>query len=300
MSLSARVVTPALLLSTVAIQESFLSSLVTKASDEIVEVGSKRSMDSRLATVSRMSPSTLSTWSSFPIMFPLLMKPRSSCRGLAAVGLVRKGYSVQRSNWIVIHAAAGGVGLLATQLVRILGTHIIGTVSTEEKTILAKAAGAEHVVPINNGYEALEKKINEFTNGQGVHAAWDSIGKALFEFSLNIVRRLGTLVLYGHASGIILPFLLIRLADKNVKVTWADLEKYITTREEFDELYGELAEYLAKGQLKVDIHKVYSFDEAQQAHLDLEGRKSTGKLLIKNRLDTLHSAHICSLSLSVL
>ncbi|KAK3822065.1 MAG: putative quinone oxidoreductase [Linnemannia elongata] len=202
-------------------------------------------------------------------------------QGLTAVGLVRKGYMVQKGDWIVIHAAAGGVGLLATQLARLLGAHVIGAVSTDEKAILAKAAGAEHVVLVNNGYEALEKKVQELTNGQGVHAVLDSIGQATFESSLNIVRRLGTLVLYGHASGIIPPFLLVRLSGKNVRVTWTDLDNYIATREEFDELYGELSEHLAKGQLKIDIHKVYSFDEIQQAHLDLEGRKSTGKLLIK-------------------
>ncbi|KAF9139976.1 NADPH:quinone reductase, partial [Mortierella sp. GBA39] len=127
-------------------------------------------------------------------------------QGLTAVGLIRKGYTVQKGDWVVIHAAAGG--LLATQLAHILGAHVIGTVSTEEKAILAKAAGAEHVVLINNGYEALEKKVHELTNGQGVHAVLDSIGQATFESSLNVVRRLGTLVLYGHASGIIPPFLL--------------------------------------------------------------------------------------------
>lgn len=211
----------------------------------------------------------------------LLQGAAQLLQGLTAVGLVRKGYMVQKGDWIVIHAAAGGVGLLATQLARLLGAHVIGAVSTDEKAILAKAAGAEHVVLVNNGYEALEKKVQELTNGQGVHAVLDSIGQATFESSLNIVRRLGTLVLYGHASGIIPPFLLVRLSGKNVRVTWTDLDNYIATREEFDELYGELSEHLAKGQLKIDIHKVYSFDEIQQAHLDLEGRKSTGKLLIK-------------------
>ncbi|KAF9907316.1 NADPH:quinone reductase [Linnemannia zychae] len=202
-------------------------------------------------------------------------------QGLTALGLVRQGYAVKKGDWIVIHAAAGGVGLLATQLAHLLGAHVIGTVSTEEKAALAKAAGAEHVVLINNGYEALEKKVNELTNSQGVHAVLDSVGQASFESSLKIVRRLGTLVLYGHASGIIPPFLLVRLSAKNVKVTWTDLDNYITTREEFDELYGELAQYLAKGQLRLDIHKVYSFDEVQQAHIDLQGRKTTGKLLIE-------------------
>ncbi|KAF9152057.1 NADPH:quinone reductase [Linnemannia schmuckeri] len=261
-----------------------------EASGEIVEVGSKAQhgfkVGDRVAFVGYdtyaeyVAVNTINL-AKLPDHVSLADGAAFLLQGLTAVGLVRKGYSVQRGDWIVIHAAAGGVGLLATQLARLLGAHVIGTVSTEEKAILAQAAGAEHVVLINNGYEALQKKVNELTNGHGVHAVLDSIGQASFESSLNIVRRLGTLVLYGHASGIIPPFLLVRLSGKNVKVTWTDLDNYMTTREEFEELYGELAEYLAKSQLKVDIHKVYSFDEVLQAHWDLESRKSTGKLLIK-------------------
>jgi NADPH2:quinone reductase len=200
---------------------------------------------------------------------------------LTAVGLVRKSYAIQKGDWIVIHAAAGGVGLLLTQLGHLLGAHVIGTVSTEEKAVLARANGAEHVVLVNNGYEALEKKVHELTNGQGVHAVFDSVGQATFESSLNIVRRSGTLVLFGSASGAIPPFDVVRLAGKNVKLTWAILYNFIPTREEFDELYRDSVEYLEKGQLKVAIHKVYPIEDVKQAHLDLEGRKTTGKLLLK-------------------
>lgn len=202
-------------------------------------------------------------------------------QGLTAVGLVRKGYAVQKGDWIVVHAAAGGVGLLLSQLGRLLGAHVIGTVSTEEKAALARANGAEHIVLINNGYEALEKKVRELTNGEGVHAVFDSVGQATFESSLNIVRRLGTLVLFGSASGPIPPLNLVRLAGKNVKLTWATVYNYITTREEFEDLVEDTLEYLEKGQLKVAIHKVYPVEDVQQAHLDLEGRKTTGKLLLK-------------------
>ncbi|KAK3848584.1 MAG: hypothetical protein J3R72DRAFT_377699 [Linnemannia gamsii] len=202
-------------------------------------------------------------------------------QGLTAVGLVRKGYNVQKGDWIVVHAAAGGVGLLLSQLGRLLGAHVIGTVSTEEKAAIARANGAEHVVVINKGYETLEKKVNELTNGQGVHAVFDSVGEATFESSLNVVRRLGTLVLFGSASGQVPPLNVIRLAGKNVKLTWTTLYNYITTREEFEELYNESIEFVEKGQLKVEISKVYAFEDVQQVHLDLEGRKTTGKLLIK-------------------
>ncbi|KAK3822066.1 MAG: LOW QUALITY PROTEIN: hypothetical protein JOS17DRAFT_777552 [Linnemannia elongata] len=125
--------------------------------------------------------------------------------GLTAVGQVLKGYTVQKVDWIVIHA---------TQLVRLLGTHVIGAASTKEKAALIKVVSAEHVVLINNSYDTLEKNVHEVTNGQGVHTMLDSVGQASFESSLNIVRRMGTLVLYGHASGVIPPFLLIRLANR--------------------------------------------------------------------------------------
>ncbi|OAQ22690.1 NAD(P)-binding protein [Linnemannia elongata AG-77] len=202
-------------------------------------------------------------------------------QGLTAVGLIRKAYAVQKGDWIVVHAAAGGVGLLLSQLGRLLGAHVIGTVSTEEKAALARANGAEHVVLINNGYEALEKKVRELTNGEGVHAVFDSVGQATFESSLNIVRRLGTLVLFGNASGEVPPLNLMRLSSKNVKVTWAAVYNYITTPEDFNELVEDTLEYLEKGQLKIAIHKVYPVEDVQQAHLDLEGRKTTGKLLLK-------------------
>ncbi|KAF9910242.1 NADPH:quinone reductase [Linnemannia zychae] len=202
-------------------------------------------------------------------------------QGLTAVGLVREGYHIQKGDWIVVHAAAGGVGLLLLQLGRLLGANVIGAVSTEEKAALARANGAHHVVLIKNGYEALEKKVAELTNGQGVHAVYDSVGEATFESSLNIVRRLGTLVLYGSASGQIPPFSVVRLAAKNVRLTWTTLYNYITTHEEFEKLYKESIEFVEKGQLKLAISKVYAFEDVQQAHLDLEGRKTTGKLLIK-------------------
>ncbi|KAG0285104.1 NADPH:quinone reductase [Linnemannia gamsii] len=202
-------------------------------------------------------------------------------QGLTATGLVTKSYAVQKGDWIVIYAAAGGVGLLLTQLGHALGAHVIGTVSTEEKAAIARANGAEHVVVINNGYEALEKKVSELTNGQGVDAVFDSIGQATFDSSLNIVRRMGTLVLFGSASGKIPPTNFMVLGGKNVKLTVTIFFNFITTREEFEALYGEAMGYLERGQLKAVIHKVYPIEDVQQAHLDLEGRKTTGKLLLK-------------------
>ncbi|KAG0275018.1 NADPH:quinone reductase, partial [Linnemannia gamsii] len=197
-------------------------------------------------------------------------------QGLTAVALIEQAYAVKKDDWVVIHAAAGGV---------VTGANVIGIVSSDEKAALVRANGADHVVVIpaheSGSYEALEKKVKELTNGQGVHVVYDSIGQATFESSLEIVRRLGTLVLFGSTSGDIPPQSLIRLAGKNLKLTWVSLLHYTTTFEEFNGLYQKTLGLLDEGALKVQISKVYEFDDARQAHLDLEGRKSTGKLLLK-------------------
>ncbi|KAF9932019.1 NADPH:quinone reductase [Linnemannia zychae] len=202
-------------------------------------------------------------------------------QGVTAVALVRKSYPVKKGDWIVVHAAAGGVGLLLSQLGRLIGAHVIGTVSTGEKAALARANGAEYVVLIDKGYDGLVEKVNELTHGRGVDAVFDSVGQATFESSLKIVRRLGSLVLFGTASGPVPPLNVFRLAEKNVQLTWATVYNNTATREEFEEVYNETVDLLEKGQLKFAIHKVYNIDDVQQAHLDLEGRRTTGKLLLK-------------------
>ncbi|KAK3848651.1 MAG: putative quinone oxidoreductase [Linnemannia gamsii] len=182
-------------------------------------------------------------------------------QGLTAVALIEQAYALARR----------------------LGAHVIGTVSTLEKADLAKANGAEHVVviPHNSGYESLEKKAQELTNCQGVHAVYDSIGQSTFESTFNIVRRLGTLVLFGSTSGDIPPQSLTRLAVKSLKLTWVSILHYTTTFEEFDALFQKTLVLLDDGALKVQVSKVYEYEDAKQAHLDLEGRKTTGKLLLK-------------------
>ncbi|KAG0068645.1 NADPH:quinone reductase [Linnemannia elongata] len=206
-------------------------------------------------------------------------------QGLTAVALTEQAYTVKKGDWVVIHAAAGGMGLLLSQLCHNLGAHIIGTVSSEEKAVLARANGADHVVVIptdkSASYEALEKKVRELTNGQGVHVVYDSIGQATFESSLEISRRLGTLVLFGSTSGEIPPQSLTRFSGKNLKLAWVSVMHYTTTFEEFDGLYQKTLRLLDEGVLKVQVSKVYEFEDAKQSHLDLEGRRTTGKLLLK-------------------
>lgn len=212
-------------------------------------------------------------------------------QGLTALSLVTRAYPVQKGDIIVVHAAAGGVGLILSQIAsRRLGATVIGTVSTPEKAALARANGAHHVVVIpstpapgtKNAYEPLETLVASLTNGKGVHAVFDSVGKATFEADLAIAGRNSTIAFYGSVSGPIPDFSINRLTAKNLKLTRISLYNYMTTFEEFDALYKEGLELL-KGENKVnlEVSKVYEFEEIQQAHLDLEGRKSTGKLLLK-------------------
>ncbi|KAG0380071.1 NADPH:quinone reductase [Mortierella sp. AD032] len=172
-------------------------------------------------------------------------------QGLTAVALIEQAYAVKKDDWI--------------------------------KADLAKANGAEHVVviPHNSGYESLEKKVQELTNGQGVHAVYDGIGKSTFESTLNIARRFGTLVLFGSTSGNIPPQSLTRLAVKSLKLTLVSMLHYTTTFEEFDALFQKTLVLLDDGALKVQVSKVYEYEDAKQAHLDLEGRRTMGKLLLK-------------------
>lgn len=211
-------------------------------------------------------------------------------QGLTALSLATRSYPIQKDDIVVLHAAAGGVGLILSQIARRLGATVIGTVSTPEKAALARANGVHHVVVIpsspapgtKNAYEPLETLVASLTNGKGVHAVFDSVGKATFEADLAIARRNSTIVFYGSASGPIPDFSINRLTSKNLKLTRISLYNYMTTFEEFDKLYKEGLELLkGEDKVKLEVSKVYEFEEIQQAHLDLEGRKSTGKLLLK-------------------
>ncbi|KAF8945042.1 NADPH:quinone reductase [Haplosporangium gracile] len=172
----------------------------------------------------------------------LLIPGREGSREVAEVGSEVQGVKIGDRVAFMGQSTYSDYAVIDTPG-RLLGAHVIGTVSTEEKAALARAYGAEHIVLINNGYEALEKKVCELANGEGVHAVFDSVGQATFESSSNIVRRLGTLMLFGSVSGVIPLLNLVRLASKNVKVTWTTVYNYIMTREEFDELIGDALEH---------------------------------------------------------
>ncbi|OZJ04485.1 hypothetical protein BZG36_02671 [Bifiguratus adelaidae] len=200
-------------------------------------------------------------------------------QGLTAWTMVRSGYEVKAGDWVLVHAAAGGVGLLLCQMCKQLGAHVIGTVSTDEKAAIAKENGAEYV--INYSHENVTEKVNEITKGLGCHAVLDGVGKSTWQTSLDCTRRLGTLISFGNASGVVPPISIMALSDKNLKLMRPRLFPYVDTRANFLHWWGELKELLDQGKLKLKIFKTYPLEEVVQAHKDLEGRVSSGKLLLR-------------------
>lgn len=199
-------------------------------------------------------------------------------QGLTALTMIREAHHVQKGDWVLVHAAAGGTGLWLCQLLHAVGANIIGTASTAEKVALAKKAGATHV--INYSQDDVKSKVLELTGGNGCIAIFDGVGKSTFDLSLDLVARKGTLVSFGNASGAVPPFTIARLSAKNVRLMRTTLFNYIVTREEFEHYVNELFDFIIKDKLDVRIHEVYPLSEIVRAHNDLEGRKTTGKLVL--------------------
>lgn len=200
-------------------------------------------------------------------------------QGMTAHYLSHSTYPIQRGDIVLIHAAAGGVGLLLVQMAKKLGARVIGTAGNAEKAKLASDAGADEVILYSErDFEAETKRL---TNGAGVHALYDGVGAATFERDLNILRPRGYLVLFGGASGPVPPFDLIQLSQKgSLYLTRPSLHHYIHTRAELEQRSSEVFEMIAAGELRLRIHATYPLTEVQQAHRDLEGRKTSGKLLL--------------------
>jgi NADPH2:quinone reductase len=196
-------------------------------------------------------------------------------RGLSAAYLCRKIYPFQRGETILLHAAAGGVGLIVSQWAKLLGLSVIGTVSTDAKAAVAKAHGCDHV--INYSHEDVVARVREITGGVGVSVVFDSVGKDTFMLSLDCLKRRGLLVCVGTASGKIPPFDPAILARKgSLYVTRPGLADYIADPVEKQELVDELFGHVAAGRIRIEINQRYALADAVQAHRDLEGRKTTG------------------------
>ena len=200
-------------------------------------------------------------------------------QGMTAHYLVYSTYPLKKGETCLIHAAAGGVGLLLVQLAKNLGARVIGTVSTEEKAKLAREAGADEVIfYTRQDFEAETKRL---TDGKGVHVVYDGVGKATFDQDLNVLRPRGYLVLFGASSGPVPPFDLVKLSQKgSLFVTRPTLVSHIASHEELMQRSTDILNMIASGKLKLRIEHIYPLREAQQAHRDLEGRKTAGKLLL--------------------
>jgi len=200
-------------------------------------------------------------------------------QGMTAHYLSRSTYPIKSGEIVLIHAAAGGVGLLLVQMAKNLGARVIGTVGSEEKAQLARDAGADEVIIYTK--QDFETETRRLTEGQGVHVVYDGVGKDTFEKDLNVLRPRGYLVLFGGASGAVPPFDLLELTKHgSLFVTRPSLQHYIVTREELEQRSNDVLQGVVRGDLKLRIHKTYPLAEAETAHRDLEGRKTTGKLLL--------------------
>lgn len=201
-------------------------------------------------------------------------------QGMTAHYLLFSSYKLQKGETALVHAAAGGVGLLLVQMAKKIGARVIATAGTEEKAQLAREAGADECIVYTQA--DFESETRRLTNDEGVHVVYDGVGKATFEKDLNVLRPRGYLVLFGGASGAVPPFDLIKLSQKgSLYVTRPTLNHYTATREELEWRANDVFRMIVDGDLKLRIHHVYPLAEAAQAHRDLEGRKTTGKLLLK-------------------
>jgi NADPH:quinone reductase len=200
-------------------------------------------------------------------------------QGMTAHYLVNSTYPLKKGETALIHAAAGGVGLLLVQMAKNIGARAIGTVGTEEKAKLAREAGADDVILYTQ--QDFEVETKRLTDGKGVHVVYDGVGKSTFEKGLNVLRPRGYMVLFGGASGAVSPFDPIALSQKgSLFLTRPSLVNYIATREELEQRSSDVLGSVAAGKLKLRIGHVYKLEEVQQAHRDLEGRKTTGKILL--------------------
>ncbi|HYW03252.1 MAG TPA: quinone oxidoreductase [Gammaproteobacteria bacterium] len=199
-------------------------------------------------------------------------------QGMTAHYLTRSTFALQRGQTALVHAAAGGVGLLLVQMAHALGAHVIGTASTEEKAGLARQAGCDEVILYSR--DDFVDEVARITGGEGVHVVYDSVGQSTFEGSLRCLRTRGTLVLFGQSSGPVPPFDPRGLASGSLFLTRPSLAHYTADRAELEWRARELFESIAAGDLALRIDRMLPLEQAAEAHRLLEGRATTGKVLL--------------------
>ena len=200
-------------------------------------------------------------------------------QGLTVQYLFHRTFPLKGGETILFHAAAGGVGLIACQWARALGVNMIGTVGSDEKGELAKAHGCTHVINYNK--ENFVERVKQLTGGKGVPVVYDSIGKDTFLNSLDCLAPLGTMVSYGSASGPVPPFSLNELASRgSLFITRPTLFTYAAKRSDLEAMAADLFRMVESGKVKIEINQRYALKDVQQAHRDLESRKTTGSTII--------------------
>lgn len=241
--------------------------------------------------VGYLSPATFAQYTKYPAVGKILKLPSNSSdeklkvytaallQGLSALTFIQDAYEVKKDDYILLYAAAGGVGLIMTQLLKRKGAHTIAIVSNDEKRKLVEDFGAEYV--INSSEESILDRVHQITSGRGVDAVFDSVGKDTFETSIDALKVKGTFVSFGNASGPIPPFLPTKLSPKNIKFVRPQLYGYIAESAGWKRYSEELIHLLESGELKILINKTYPLEAYQQAARDLESRKTTGKLVLE-------------------
>jgi len=200
-------------------------------------------------------------------------------KGMTARYLLRVTYRVQKGDTVLIHAAAGGVGLIACQWAKHLGATVIGTVGSDEKAELARAHGCDHAVIYTR--ESFVDKVKELTGGKGVPVVYDSVGKDTWEGSLDCLAVRGMMVSFGNVSGPVAPFSILTLSQKgSLFLTRPTLAHYIVTRADYEQTANDLFGVVKSGAVKIEVNQRYALKDVAQAHVDLESRKTTGSTVL--------------------
>lgn len=200
-------------------------------------------------------------------------------QGMTAHYLAHSTFKLNDNHDILLHAAAGGVGLLLVQMAKKIGAKVIGTVGNKEKAKLAKENGADEIIIYTE--EDFEEKVKELMNGNGVDVVYDSVGKATFLKSLNCLKRRGMLVSFGQSSGAIPEFNTRILSEKgSLYLTRPTLADYASNKEEISQRTTDIFSWIKNKELKIRVHNVFKLSEAKEAHKELEGRRSSGKVLL--------------------
>lgn len=200
-------------------------------------------------------------------------------KGATVEYLIRRTYPVQKGDWVLFHAASGGVGSIAIQWLKAIGANIIGTVGSEEKAAFAAQNGCQHTILYRDEDVAL--RVAEITAGQGVDVVYDSVGRDTFEASLDSLKPRGTMVSFGNASGPVPDFAPLLLSQKgSLFLTRPTVKDYYASPEDFTEGTEALLDAFSSGTIEVSVNQTYALRDVQQAHRDLEGRKTSGSTVL--------------------